>query len=343
MRMSESELQKRRRKADSGRRLQFFPERPLWGLLYFGARDAAGSFAACKASRRVLSDQVAVLHRYGNRRMLPLAALGLGAGFIGGLLGIGGGVIIVPGLVLALHFSQHLAQGTSLTALLLMSLVGTASYLLYGHGDIVLGLQMGAGGVAGAVLGTRIAHSVNGRVLRLVFATVLIYIGLRMIIHSSQECAAAAAACAKPTTPFGWLPQLAAIGFTSGTLGSILGVAGGFITTPGLVMLLGVAQQTAQGISFSAMPFTLLVGVMAYRREASIDLRSALRVGIAGAAGVFAGTHVACNISGSALRTMFGVGLLLISIPMALKKRPKTVQASQEPATCEKTAEYINL
>lgn len=294
-----------------------------------------------------MSDQVAVLHRYGNRRLLPLAALGLSAGFVGGLLGIGGGVIIVPGLVLALHFSQHLAQGTSLTALLLMSLVGTVSYLIYGQGDLSLGLQMGAGGVAGALLGTRVAHSANGRALRLVFAAVLVYVGLRMINHTAHQCPAAAAACAGPSSLFGWFPQLAAIGLTSGTLGSILGIAGGFITTPALVILLGVAQQTAQGISFSAMPFTLLIGVMAYRKEGSIDLRSALRVGIAGAVGVYIGTHVACNISGSTLRTIFGVALLLISVPMALKKRPQTAQSSVQPtkedARCEQPAEHSDL
>lgn len=275
-----------------------------------------------------MSDAVAVQHRYGDRRMLPLVALGLGAGFIGGLLGIGGGVVIVPSLVLLLRFSQHLAQGTSLTALLLMSLAGTASYLLFGHGDLVLGLQMGVGGVAGALLGTRVAHSVNGRVLRFVFSAVLIYVGIRMIHHAAS--AAGPAGDYAPDSLFAWAPALLGIGFAAGTLGSILGVAGGFMTTPALVILLGVGQQTAQGLSFSAMPLTLLVGVLAYRKEGSIDRRSALRVGIAGVVGVYLGTRLACSLSGSELRTIFGIGLMLMSIPLALKKRPKPEQSPNE-------------
>jgi hypothetical protein len=270
-----------------------------------------------------MGDAVAVLHRYGNRHMLPLVALGLGAGFIGGLLGIGGGVVIVPILVLLLRFSQHLAQGTSLSALLLMSVAGTASYLMFGHGDLVLGLQMGAGGVVGALLGTRVAHSLNGRVLRFVFSGVLIYIGIRMIQYAAHPGLSAGECCGGPGSPFAWAPALAGIGFVAGTLGSILGVAGGFMTTPALVILLGVGQQTAQGLSFSAMPFTLLVGVLAYRKEGSIDLRSATRVGVAGVVGVYLGTRLACSLSGSDLKTIFGIGLMLISIPLALKKRPQ--------------------
>lgn len=273
---------------------------------------------------------MAVQHRYGNRHTLPLVALGMGAGFLGGLLGIGGGVIIVPCLVLALRFSQHLAQGTSLTALLIMSLVGTASYLLHGHGNLVLGAQMGAGGVVGALLGTRIAHSVEGRRLRLVFAAVLVYVGYRMVVHGLSGCATSACGVEGPTRPFDWVFPLAAIGFTAGTLGSILGIAGGFMTTPALAILLNVGQQTAQGLSYSAMPFTLLVGVLAYRKQESIDMRSALRIAIPGAVGVCLGTMLACSISGTALRIIFGVALVLISVPLAMKKRP-----TSQPTTAD--------
>jgi uncharacterized membrane protein YfcA len=271
-----------------------------------------------------LNDSAAVLHRYGNRHMLPLVTLGLVAGFFGGLLGIGGGVVIVPWLVLLLRFSQHLAQGTSLTALLLMSLAGTISYLVLGHGNMVLGLEMGAGGVLGALLGTRLAHRVNGRVLRFAFSAVLVYVGVRMVHHGMITHGVAEKLTAMPSSLFTWAPALAGIGFTAGTLGSILGIAGGFITTPALVILLEVGQKSAQGISFSAMPFTLMVGVLAYRKEQSIDLRSAVRIGVAGVMGVYLGSVVACSLPGSLLRTIFGVGLILVSIPLAMKKRPSS-------------------
>ena len=267
-----------------------------------------------------VNNNAQVVHKYGDRRILPLATLGLTAGFIGGLLGIGGGVIIVPALVLALGFSQHLAQGTSLTALFMMSFVGTAAYLVNGQCNPLLGLQMGVGGAIGALIGTKVAHRARGRTLRLVLSAVLIYVAARMISLALHGPACDQAGCTGPKLAFGWAPALAGIGFTAGMLGSIVGVAGGFITTPALVILLGIGQQTAQGISYAAMPLTLLVCVLAYRREDSIDLRSALRLGIAGTIGVILGAQLACSLSGPTLRFIFGVALVLISIMLAAKK-----------------------
>lgn len=94
------------------------------------------------------------------------------------------------------------------------------------------------------------------------------------------------------------------------------------MTTPALAILLQVNQQTAQGLSFTAMPFALMVGILAYRKEKSIDFRSAMRVGIPGAVGVYLGGLLACNMSSSVLRSIFGVALLIISVPLAMKKRP---------------------
>jgi uncharacterized membrane protein YfcA len=78
------------------------------------------------------------------------------------------------------------------------------------------------------------------------------------------------------------------------------------------------------------MPFTLLVGVLAYRKQESIDMRSALRIAIPGTVGVCLGTMLACSISGTALRIIFGVALVLISVPLAMKKRP-----ASQPTTAD--------
>jgi len=114
-----------------------------------------------------------------------LAAVGLGAGFLAGLLGIGGGVVMVPAMVLIFGFDQHVAQGTSLLVIIPAALTGT--YTHHRNRRLVLrdAALLAAGGVVGALIGSILALSLEDTILRRLFAAFLILVALRMLLPKS--------------------------------------------------------------------------------------------------------------------------------------------------------------
>lgn len=111
---------------------------------------------------------------------LGLIAFGVAAGAGAGLLGIGGGTLMVPFLVLAVGLTQHSAQATSLLAILPTAIVATAILQRRGVGDLRFSLTVGVLGIAGAVAGSALALALPEDALRVAFAVFLGLIGLRM-------------------------------------------------------------------------------------------------------------------------------------------------------------------
>jgi uncharacterized membrane protein YfcA len=101
-----------------------------------------------------------------------LIALGFAAGMAGGLLGVGGGVLFVPALVVFADQSQLGAEATSLVAIVLVSLVGTWRQRGYGNVRLRDGLLVGALSPIGVILGVALANAVSERALELCFAGV---------------------------------------------------------------------------------------------------------------------------------------------------------------------------
>jgi uncharacterized membrane protein YfcA len=115
-------------------------------------------------------------------QVVSLLAIGLAAGFMAGLLGIGGGVLMVPAMVLLLGFDQHVAQGTSLLVIIPAALSG--SFTHYRNGRLFLrdAAMLAAGGVVGAVLGSIFALSIDDEILRRLFAVFIIVSAVRMLL-----------------------------------------------------------------------------------------------------------------------------------------------------------------
>jgi uncharacterized membrane protein YfcA len=114
--------------------------------------------------------------------ILILVLVGLAAGILSGLVGVGGGIIIVPALVFFLGFSQHEAQGTSLGLLLLpVGILAVMNYYKQGHIDVRIVLIMSAAFVAGGFLGSKMALIIPQDMLKKIFAIVLLYTAIRML------------------------------------------------------------------------------------------------------------------------------------------------------------------
>ena len=110
-----------------------------------------------------------------------LVAFGFLAGATAGLLGIGGGIMIIPFLTLVAGASQHQAEATSLLVILPTAIVATVALRRKGIGDAALALRFGALGAAGGVAGALAALALPAHVLRLVFALFLAAVAVRLL------------------------------------------------------------------------------------------------------------------------------------------------------------------
>jgi uncharacterized membrane protein YfcA len=118
---------------------------------------------------------------------LVAVVVGLGSGLVSGMLGVGGGLLTVPAMVLFLGLTQHVAEGTSLLVIIPTAVVGAVT--LWRRGLVMLraAMAIGLGGVAGALAGSRLALTVDGHTLRLVFATYLVIVGVWMIVPARRR------------------------------------------------------------------------------------------------------------------------------------------------------------
>ncbi len=114
--------------------------------------------------------------------ILILLAVGLAAGFLSGLVGIGGGIIIVPVLVYALQFTQQQAQGTTLFMFLFpIGILGVMQYYKTGNVDWKAAAVVGATFIFGSLLGSKIALAVDQHLLKKIFGAIIIVLGIKML------------------------------------------------------------------------------------------------------------------------------------------------------------------
>lgn len=109
--------------------------------------------------------------------------VGLAAGILSGLLGIGGGIIMIPALVFILGYSQHSAQGTTLAAMVLpIGFLAAYQYYKSGYVDIKVALAIAAAFFIGGFFGAKFAVNLNTAVLKKLFAVLMLFIAVRMLI-----------------------------------------------------------------------------------------------------------------------------------------------------------------
>jgi len=116
--------------------------------------------------------------------------VGLAAGVVAGMLGIGGGALFVPGLVLFLGLSQLDAEATSLLAIIPVAIVGAAQQHRYGNLRLRDGLTLGVLAVPGAVVGVSVANAVPERALEVGFAVLLLFVAAQLVRQAGPKNAA---------------------------------------------------------------------------------------------------------------------------------------------------------
>lgn len=119
--------------------------------------------------------------RIQRMNQLLFVAIGLGAGVLAGMFGIGGGIIIVPALILLAKFAPQTATGTSLAIFLLpIGALGAWTYYKEGHVKVVPALLLALGVFLGSPVGARLAQSISALALKRTFAVFLVAVAARM-------------------------------------------------------------------------------------------------------------------------------------------------------------------
>lgn len=217
----------------------------------------------------------------------PLA-VGLVAGFLSGLFGVGGGILIVPALVVLLGMDQRRAHGTSLGAAVPISTVAAIGFALDGSVNGAVAAVVLAGSALGVLAGTWLLDVLPQRALRLAFLAILVLTAARLLLATPVGAPVALT----PTVVAGG----AALGLVSGVLAGLLGVGGGIIMVPALIVLFGMADVVAKGTSLVVIIPTAVLGTLRNRRAGHVDLRTAVLVGLAGAVSATGGVAVATRM-----------------------------------------------
>ncbi|AYF98035.1 sulfite exporter TauE/SafE family protein [Protaetiibacter intestinalis] len=210
----------------------------------------------------------------GRPGVVPLLAIGALTGFVSGLFGVGGGIVIVPALVAAFHMDQRRAAATSLVALLPISVVGTVVYALSGQVHWLAAALLAAGSVVGSPIGVRLLHRIPHRVLPWIFVGFIAVVIVTLLVSPPSRDSALAITWASGAA-------LVGIGLVAGILSGLVGVGGGVVAVPGLEVLVGAGDLLARGTSLAMMIPTTVVGILTHRRHLDPDLRSGLTLGAA--------------------------------------------------------------
>jgi uncharacterized membrane protein YfcA len=246
---------------------------------------------------------------------------GLAGGALSGMFGIGGGIVLVPLLGLALGLNQHQAQGVTLAAMLLPN--GLPAVLHYRRRGVpILWKLVGIlvlGFLAGVYVGSVLANRIPEGPLRWTFAAFLVLLAARMLLAPGSPGPAPGTGTdtGVPLPAHPWLPGLA-IGCAGGLSSGLLGIGGGVVIIPLLAAWLRMPQHQAQATSLAVMlPPIFLPGVLVYA-AAQQGLPWAILGGVAGGfmLGAFLGARLATAVKGPVLRIAFAAVMLAMALLM---------------------------
>lgn len=249
---------------------------------------------------------------------LLLAASGLLAGAFGALLGLGGGVLIVPILTLGFGVPLPTAVGTSLIGVIATSTGAAAINVRAGRADVRLGLTLAAGTVVGALTGGVLAGFAPERLVAGLFAAMLAYTALTMARGLVRRAGDEATEPVDATAPDGLsapayrssrVPIAIGGSFLAGNISGLLGVGGGVVTVPLMHLVMGAPMRISVATSNFMIGITAAAGAYAYLFRGDIDVRLAAPVVL----GVAAGAALGAAASGR-IRTRWLIGLFVLVV-----------------------------
>ena len=247
-----------------------------------------------------------------------MIAGGAAAGLFGSLLGLGGGVLIVPLLTLVFGLELREAVGVSLVSVIMTSSVAAGVYLERHVADLRLGMRLELFTAVGALIGGSIAFLIEERFLALLFAVLLGYVAVSML--RSRASGGSAARDASSTSYEVRNLPLGVVGATgAGVLSALLGVGGGIVKVPLMHLGMGVPLRVSTATSNLMVGITAAASAVIYVIHGEVDPYIAGTTAVGVFLGASAGSRIAHRVDLRVLRFLFVAVLLYTAVQMLLR------------------------
>jgi len=242
-------------------------------------------------------------------RVAALIGLGLFAGLFSGLFGVGGGMIIVPGLVVVLRVEHKLAVGTSLMAIVPACTVGIVSYALEGSVNWTAGLIIAIGAVVGAQIGARLLAILSRRVSQWIFVAFAAVMIVQLLIAVPDRQG-------NMVWTTWHVIALILLGLVAGIASGLMGIGGGAIVVPILMVGFAVSDLIAKGASLIMMLPGVLSGLIGNLRGHRVLVRAGLIIGLSAVVTGPLGSWIAHALPGRVANILFSCYLVFVCVMM---------------------------
>lgn len=267
---------------------------------------------------------------------LAVLMVALIAGILGSLLGLGGGIIVIPALTLALGFNMQEAIGASLVGVIASSTGAATRYVREGFTNVRLGMLLETSTTIGSVLGAVVAIYLDQMILLLLFSAILVYSAVHMLtkkekvfrpedIGEEGQMLDLSCTYVDPKSGgevcYGVKGVKTGLGasLVAGGLSGLLGVGGGVIKVPVMNACMCVPMKAATATSNFMIGVTALAGALIFFRQGLIEPVLAATVAIGILFGAMIGTRLIDKVDNASLRRMFGAVLIMVAVLMVLK------------------------
>jgi len=249
------------------------------------------------------------------KQNLKPICIGLVAGALSGLFGVGGGILIVPALIIFMKMVQKQSHGTSLAAILPIAVSGVIGYTTGNsiNWTAALFLTIGSAGF-GAIIGTKLLQVLSRRFVAVLFIVVLIATAARLSLFSEI--------IGNPKTISVLIAiEFVMLGLVSGVLAGLLGVGGGIVMVPAMVILFSMPTTIAKGTSLVAIIPTAIIGTKRNINKNNVDLKLAAIIGLSGVVSSFLTSRISLNLDDRLSNNMFAGLLTIVALKLISDER----------------------
>jgi uncharacterized membrane protein YfcA len=242
---------------------------------------------------------------------------GILAGIVGGLLGTGGCAIMMPVIRFGFDFDSAMAVGATLTAVVFTAASGAYQHLKMKNVDKEAAVLTGYSGILGVVIGSIVFGYIKDykSLIDLIIGLAFIVVSLRML----YEGLFARTPTAHPTPHIPGSPVAKTVlGSAIGSLTGIIGLGGGYALVPSYIYLLKAPVKLAIGTSMAAFVWMALVGAAFKLFQHVVDIPVAITLGVGASIGAIFGAKLVAKIKPNALKTLFGLLFLFVSVKYIL-------------------------
>jgi uncharacterized membrane protein YfcA len=234
-------------------------------------------------------------------------------GFFSGLFGVGGGFIAVPLLTLLLGFELKRASATSLVVIVITAAAGVVGFAAHSGVVWIPALMLSIGSVTGSYVGARLLRFIPSVYLMWGFATLLIGLAVRLLFDAGQQGSGSVA-----TSGLALLGMLG-LGLGAGLLAGLLGVGGGILVVPILVIAFGLTNVEAKGTSLVMMIPAGISGSIVNLKNQLVDIRAGVTIGLVAAAVSYAGVAVAVIMPSELSNVLFALLMLYTAVQFIVR------------------------